>query len=70
MHTFLLLLNLIIFVVAVVKAAEEFRNWSERRRQGMFQSKNPDLQDWLHEREKSRVKPYDKDESEGPIIDV
>lgn len=71
MHTFLLLLNLILFVVAVIKATDEFRVWSERRREGMFQSKNPDLKDWLKDNKKSKAKPYDKDDpGAGPIIDV
>lgn len=71
MHALLLLLNLIVFVVATYKATEEFRNWSERRRKGMFQRKNPHLKDWLHEKNRAKAKPYDRDEpGAGPIIDV
>ena len=71
MHALLLLLNLILFVVASCKAAEEFRKRSERRRKGMFQRKNPHLRVWLREKRRAETKPYNKDElGTGPIIDV
>ncbi|MGB0579005.1 MAG: hypothetical protein ACPGVU_04815 [Limisphaerales bacterium] len=64
-------MNLLIFVLAICRATVELRDWSERRREKMFQNKHPDIEDWLLKKEKSKAKPYDKDEPDaGPIIDV